>query len=348
MHDTSCNRVRVGLSGREPDRVPVFDICTGERSVVPAEFAPRTTPESAVCLLSADLTPRYPVQVLEQDGETIVRTTPYGSVCRVSANLADAPEMVDYPVKSRTDWEYVARRLEVSPDRVDWGVSRPEYEQARAAGRCIAFAAPAGFGVCAAYAGAPAVLEWLGHDPGLIRDMADRHASLLCDVAALLLGAGCELDLAVLFDDLANSRGLLLPPPFYRRAVAPAIRRLADTFHDLGLKVILYSGGDLRLLIPDLLDTGLDCLGPLEVAAGMDLPVLKINYGADLAFLGGIDRRALQDPDPAVLEREIAVKVRAGMVNGRYIAGFDGPLPGGLSDDQYARAAELLTTYGKY
>jgi hypothetical protein len=80
----------------------------------------------------------------------------------------------------------------------------------------------------------------------------------------------------------------------------------------------------------------------------MNLPFLKLNYGADLAFLGGIDRRALEHPDPAFLEREIAVKVRAGMVNGRYIAGFDGPLPAGMPADRYARASELLDTYGKY
>jgi uroporphyrinogen decarboxylase len=91
-----------------------------------------------------------------------------------------------------------------------------------------------------------------------------------------------------------------------------------------------------------------DCLGPLEVAAGMDLPVLKLNYGADLAFLGGIDQRALSNPSPAALEREVANKLNAGMVKGRYIAGLDGPLPPDTPAEEYARFAELLAKYGKY
>jgi uroporphyrinogen decarboxylase len=336
------------LDGREPDRVPLFDIYSGEPTAAPGEFPPRTTPESDLCLLSADLTPRYPIRVLEQDGETIVQTTSYGGVCRDSANRSVLPKVVDYAVKSRADWEYVVRRLEVTPDRVDWGVAKPAYDQARTAGRCVAFAAPVGFAVCAAYSGAGAALDMLGADPGLIHDMADAHTGLLCGMAEALIAGGCRLDLVLLFDDLADRRGLLFSPQRYRRSFAPVARRLTDFFHGLGLKVILYSGGDLRPLIPDLIDTGLDGLGPLEVAAGMDLPVLKLTYGAALSFLGGIDRRALQNSDPAVLEREIAVKLRAGMVRGRYIAGFDGPLPLSLPSEHWERATDLLTGYGRY
>jgi len=167
-------------------------------------------------------------------------------------------------------------------------------------------------------------------------------------MADLILAGGQAIDGLLLFDDLADRRGLLFSPARYRQVFAPVLRRLTGIFRDRGIKVLYCASGDLRLLVPDLLDTGLDCLGPLDVAAGMDLPMLKINYGADLAFLGGIDRRALHDPDPAVLEREISGKVRAGMINGRYIAGFDGPLPEDLLPEQLARAAALLAQYGKY
>jgi len=348
VRTTPGNRVLSALAGREPDRVPIFDIYSVEHTSASMETLPRTTFESAICLLSADLTPRYPVQVLEGDGETTVQTTPYGGVCRVAADRAAPPEIVDYPVKSRPDWGFLARRLEVAPDRADWVALGPAQERARAAGLCVALAAPVGFALCSAYSGARKVADLMGADPGLVREMADAHASLLTGMADLLLAGGCELDVLFLFDNVADRRGLLVPPERYRKIFAPAGRNLADFFHDRGLKVIFYSGGDLRLLIPDLLETGLDCLGPLEVAAGMDLRILKLNYGADLAFLGGIDRRALHNPDGAILEREVAAKVSVGMVNGRYIAGFDGELPASMPAEQYARAIELLEKHGKY
>ena len=341
-------RVRGALEGREPDRVPVFDICSEEYTVVSAVNSLRTTPGSAICLLSADLTPRYPVQVLDRDGATTVQTTPYGGACRVAVNHAGPPEIVDYAVKSRADWVFVARRLEVTPERADWDILGPAYQQARAAGLCVAFAAPMGFNACAMYAGAETTQDMMGADPGLVRDMAEAHAGLLSGTADLLLAGGCELDVVLLFDDLADRRAPHFSAGRYRKIFAPAYSRLTDFFHGRGVKVIVYSGGDIRLLVPDLVASGVDCIGPLEAAAGMDLRVLKLNFGADLAFLGGIDRRVLRDPDAAVLEREVASKVSAGMVNGRYIAGFDGPLPAGIPADRYTRAVELLAKHGKY
>jgi uroporphyrinogen decarboxylase len=343
----SSVRVRRTLDGREPDRVPVLNIRSAEHAPISATDVPQTTPESDFALFTVDLTPRYPVQILDQDGETVVQTTPHGGVCRFSLLRGGPPEILDYPVKSRTDWKLLARRLEAEPDRVDWTALQPAAKRAGATGLCAALAAPAGFRVCAAYLGAAAA-DMVGADPGLIRDIADTHAGLLAGMAELILAGGQAIDVLLLFDDLADRRGLLFSPARYRQAFAPALCRLTGFARDHGIKVLYCAGGDLRLLVPDLLDTGLDCLGPLDVAAGMDLPTLKINYGADLAFLGGIDRRALHNPDPAVLEREISCKVRAGMVNGRYIAGFDGPLPDNLPPEQLARAAALLAQYGKY
>jgi uroporphyrinogen decarboxylase len=350
MHDTPapCDRVRLSLAGREPDRVPILNISRSDCETETAGNAPCTLPGSSICLLTTDLTPRYPVQILEQDGDEIVRTTPYGSVMRVSASRAAPPQILNYAVKTRRDWGLLAPRMEPGRDRVDWEALRTAYETAHAAGLYRALWSRAGFEACEALMGPGTLRDLISVDAGLVREVAETQAGLLTGMADLLLAEGYELDAALLFDEMAGIRGPLFPLRRYREALAPVHRRLADFFHARGMKVILYAGGDLRLLIPELLDTGFDCLGPLEVAAGMDLPTLKLNYGADLAFLGGVDRRALSHPDRAVLEREIASKVRAGMVNGRYIAGFDGPLPGDIPLEQLARAAELLATYGKY
>jgi hypothetical protein len=345
---TLRSRVRLTLNAREPDRVPILDLWSGEDAMTAEGSAPRTTAASDLVLLSVDLTPRYPVRILEQDGDTVVRTTPYGGVCRALRDLSIPPEVVDYPVKTRADWDRLARRLEPASERVDWAAIESGYERSRAAGLGVALAAGMGFRACAPYIGVRSLEGMIGPAADLIREMVEAHGRLLAGMAELLIAQGCEFDAVVLFDDLASRRGPRFDASRYCEIFAVATRRLADFLHSHNIRVVLYSPGDLRLLLPELLATGIDCLGPLEVAAGMDLPVLKINYGADLAFLGGIDRRALYDPDPAALEREISTKVRAGMVNGRYIAGFDGPLPSGLPAEQYERASELLATYGKY
>jgi hypothetical protein len=344
-------RAAMALGGREPDRVPVLDLV---RSVPDAQVAEdsgralRTLPGSSICLVTADLTPRYPIRILQQNGDDIVRTTPNGSVARFSRGGVRPPEILYWPLKTRFDWAMLGRRMEVLPERADWVALAAAGDGARAAGLSLAFTALAGFEGCGALTGPRSLFDMLYLDPDLVRDVVETQAGLLTGMVDLLITGGIPLDAVLLFDELAGSRGLQFSLERFRRIVAPVYRRMADFFHSRNMKMILYSGGDLRVLIPELLQAGLDCIGPLEVEAGMDLPVLKLNYGADLAFLGGIDRRALFHPDPAVLEREIAVKVRAGRIHARYIAGFDGPLPADMPEERYARAAELLAEYGRY
>ena len=43
--------------------------------------------------------------------------------------------------------------------------------------------------------------------------------------------------------------------------------------------MILHSDGDIRKLIPLLIEAGFDCLQPLEVKASMDVIELKKQYG---------------------------------------------------------------------
>jgi len=121
-----------------------------------------------------------------------------------------------------------------------------------------------------------------------------------------------------------------------------------DFFHSRGMKVLLHSCGNVKMLLPDLVDIGLDCLHPLEVKAGMDVVALKAEYGKDLSFMGGIDVRAMADPDPAAIERVIAAKIPVAKVGGGYIYHSDHSIPNNVSFQQYCRVLELVRKYGGY
>jgi uroporphyrinogen decarboxylase len=98
--------------------------------------------------------------------------------------------------------------------------------------------------------------------------------------------------------------------------------------------------------MPRFLEDGLDCLQPLEVKASMDLLNLKREYGQRLAFMGGIDVRAMADPDPKVIEKEIKAKISVAKEGGGYIYHSDHSVPNNVSFDQYRRVMELVQKYG--
>ena len=90
-------------------------------------------------------------------------------------------------------------------------------------------------------------------------------------------------------EDIAFKTGPLFSPAFLRREFFPRLRDLVGIYHDLGFKVIFHSDGNLNRLMDDLMDTGIDGLDPLETQAGMDLRLLKQEYGQQLVLCGGLD-----------------------------------------------------------
>ena len=89
-------------------------------------------------------------------------------------------------------------------------------------------------------------------------------------------------------------------------------------FRRRNLLVIYHTDGDIRMLIPDLIESGVTALQPLETKAGMDIRELKEKYGDDLAFIGNIDVRKLSGTLKDV-EEEFMSKVPIAAEGGGYI-----------------------------
>jgi uroporphyrinogen decarboxylase len=80
----------------------------------------------------------------------------------------------------------------------------------------------------------------------------------------------------------------------------------------------------------------------------MDLVQLKKDFGDELAFMGGIDVRAMANPDPGVIEREINTKIPFAKKAGGYIYHSDHSVPDNVSFEQYERTLQLVKQYGTY
>ena len=96
--------------------------------------------------------------------------------------------------------------------------------------------------------------------------------------------------IAWIFADLAYRSGLMFSPRYlHDHGVFRHIHDMCEVLHGFGLKVIFHSDGDIRQMIPDLIEAGVDALAPIETTAGMDLGELKREYGDRVAFCGGLD-----------------------------------------------------------
>lgn len=88
-------------------------------------------------------------------------------------------------------------------------------------------------------------------------------------------------------DDWGQQIGLIMGPDMWRKYIKPGMTKIFDKVKSKGKFVILHSCGDLREIMGDLVDMGLDVYNTVQPEI-YDLATLKREYGRDLTFYGGI------------------------------------------------------------
>jgi len=190
------------------------------------------------------------------------------------------------------------------------------------------------------------LLILLVEDPEWAKDMFRTHAILLIEMAKIMMEYGFKFDGAFLYNDMGYRNGLLFSPRTYQEVLQETDAMVCEFFHKNNMPVILHSCGNVKELIPYLIDAGFDCLQPLEVKAGMDLLELKPEYGDKISFMGGIDVRKMTDP--VAIEEEISRKFEVAKKGGGYIYHSDHSIPKNISFEDYNRVISLVKKYGKY
>lgn len=95
-------------------------------------------------------------------------------------------------------------------------------------------------------------------------------------------------------NDFGTQRDLLLSPDQLNEFILPWLRKFTAQAHTRGYQVILHSCGSIHRIIDLLIETGIDCLHPLQALAyGMDAESLAEKFGGKITFLGGIDTQQL-------------------------------------------------------
>lgn len=351
---TSRERVRTALAHKEADRIPISDSPWGATinrwrlEGMPAEIPVDEYFGYEFAGFGADLSPRFPVKIVQKDETYIIETNSYGGMRKNFRDYSTTPEVIDWPVKSKEDWEKIKPRLEPHYTRVDWVSLRTGFQRAREDGKYINYCAAIGYDLYQSYLKSEDLLVAMVTDPEWVREMFMTNAEMVVAMAKMMMESGFDFDGAFLFNDMGYRNASLFSPQTYRKTTLEADTMMCSFFHDHGMPVMLHSCGCVKELIPHLIEAGFDCLQPLEVKAGMDLVELKQAYGDRLTFMGGIDVRAMADPDPSVIEKEISTKIPPAKKGGGYIYHSDHSVPKNVSFAQYKRVIELVHQYGKY
>ncbi len=116
-------------------------------------------------------------------------------------------------------------------------------------------------------------------------------------------------------DDLCTQQGMLISPDLYRAMIKPRHAKLFAHIRKHAardVKIFYHCCGAVMDLLPDLIESGVDILNPVQVsAAGMDTKELKRRFGKDLTFWGGgVDtQRVLPRGTPEEVRDEVKRRI---------------------------------------
>jgi uroporphyrinogen decarboxylase len=141
-----------------------------------------------------------------------------------------------------------------------------------------------------------------------VEELLDRITEIQLILSRRFVAAG--VDGGYFGDDYGAQRAMLFSPRLWRRLMKPRLAKMFSVFVDAGLPVILHSDGDIRKILPDLVEIGLTTLNPVQPEV-LDHTWLQREYGTKLSFYGGVSTQGVL-PNGTVEEVRAATIACAG------------------------------------
>jgi uroporphyrinogen decarboxylase len=293
------------------------------------------------------MNPPFKQSVLEVRAKTKILINEDGLLAEVPLDGHDTiPHFIQATIRTPDDWKKAkAGRFRLDdPARI---VDIAAFKQQHPAGRDY----PLGV--------------WVGSMIGKIRDMLSFEglAYALYDYPAMvedMVETACQLvensldqilphfsfDFAAGWEDICYKAGPIVSPKFFRRVITPRYRRISDKLHAHGIDIFwIDCDGDVRPILPYMLEGGVNCLFPYEVNSCTHPADLLKEYGKDLRIMGGFDKIELGNGRDAI--RRYMDTLVPLVDRGGYIPFCDHRCPPNVDPDDYLFYLDLKeSTFG--
>jgi uroporphyrinogen decarboxylase len=184
--------------------------------------------------------------------------------------------------------------------------------------------------------------------------LLDKITDLKIAYAELLLEAAGEYsDVFFISDDVGHQNNPAVSRELFRELLLPRAKRYHDfiKYKCPHLKIFYHTCGAVYTLLPDLIESGIDILNPVQVnAAGMeDTAQLKREFGRELTFWGGIDtQHVMPHGTPQDVKDEVRRRLDDLAPGGGYVLNTVHNIQADVPGENVLALVEALHEYGDY
>ena len=333
-------RMMTAIRREEPDRVPIWELIVNE---------------PVIKALYGDISYEDFVEEEDLDGVTIFEdfrirkwvdsntyVDEWGITWRVKEH--GIPYAVEHPITSEedlADWEPPDPEADYRLDSLKSAVDRFKGE------RAIVFLGHDAFEFSHYLRGMDRLLMDYVMNPGFAKQLARLVIDYKKRVMERAIEAGA--DIACTGDDYAHRKAPIMSLTHSEEFALPYMQDMVDVAKAGGVPFLKHTDGNLWPIIDDLVETGIDCLDPLEPIANMDIGEVKEQYGDRIALAGNVDCGQLlcHATEEQVVE---AVKetIAKGSPGGGHILASSNSIHPAVNPENYRVMVETAKEFGKY
>lgn len=154
-------------------------------------------------------------------------------------------------------------------------------------------------------------------------------------------------------DDYGTQQSQLISPEHFREYYKPHFERVLGFIKEKarGVKLMFHSCGNVREIIPDLIEMDVDILNPVHInATGMEPRQLKKDFGDSIVFWGGgIDtQHVLPSESPQKVADEVRRNIEALAPGGGFVFNTVHNIQAEVPPENIMAMWNALQKYGKY
>ncbi|MHC4981581.1 MAG: uroporphyrinogen decarboxylase family protein [Planctomycetota bacterium] len=294
--------------------------------------------------------PQFEEKVLEHRGGHYVVQDWKGNICEISDKfdvtyLRHAKDFVTRrwikcPVETRDDWERMKHRYRLeTPGRFpDDFAARCAKAASRDYVLAVGFSGP--FWQMREWCGFEGLCMMMIEKPGLVEEMAQFWTDFVSQILERIFRHVAP-DAIRIGEDMAYKQKAMISPEMTRRFCQPSWITWSRQAAAAGCPLVdVDADGFIGELIPIWIESGVNVCDPVEVAAGNDISALRRQFGREMAYRGGVDKRAIAKGGRVI--REELKRLEPVVKDGGYIPGCDHGVPPDISWPNFVVYARLL------
>ena len=197
---------------------------------------------------------------------------------------------------------------------------------------------------CVSMLGMEGALVYLYDEPEFIRALMGKGIELCITQAKFMLDKGIRV---LRYNDSAGNMSVI-SPQMWREFIKPYIKEFCAEVHAYcpDAKIYCHICGDIRPIVNDLVETGLDCIAPLDPLGNFSVRDIRSIVGNTFMLMGGVNTLSFvnQPPDKIMAEAERCID--EGFTNGHYAVGSGCVVPRNASREAIRALAEASKKKG--